>query len=117
MMCKMFGKSLKGFVMTWYYGLKPSSIESFGDLSKTFLGQFAFSMKAKMELNHLFYVIQCREETLRSYTQHFNNEMLEVTNCHESMAIQALRSGQVNGTPFYDSLTMRTPMKMVDVLS
>lgn len=70
-----------------------------------------------MEPDNHFYVVQCRDETLRSYTRRFNKEMLEVTNCHDSMAIQAFINGLINGTQFYDSLAIKTPMKMVDVLS
>lgn len=38
MMCKMFANSFKGPALTWYYGLKPGSVDwsvdSFGELSK-----------------------------------------------------------------------------------
>lgn len=111
MICKMFSNSLKRLALTKYYRLKPTSIDSFGDLSKKFQRKFTLSMKAKKELNHLFFMIQQRDESLRSYTQHLNNKMLEVKNCHDSVAIQVFRRSLINGTPFYNALTMRTPMK------
>lgn len=43
--------------------------------------------------------------------------MLEVIDCHDSMVVKVFRKDLINGTLFYDSLTMRTPKKMVDVLS
>lgn len=108
MMCKMFDTSLKGPALTWYYGLKPRSIDSFGDLSTKFQGQFTLGMRAKNELSHLFSMVQRRDETLRSYTQRFNKEMIDVTNYHDLVSIQAFRKGLINETLFYDSLTMRT---------
>lgn len=43
--------------------------------------------------------------------------MLKVANCHDSVTVHAFRKDLVNGTSFYDFLTIRIPTKMVDVLS
>lgn len=43
--------------------------------------------------------------------------MLEVINDHDLVAIQAFQRVLVNGILFDDSLIMRMPTKMVDVLS
>lgn len=40
-----------------------------------------------------------------------------MSDCHDSVAMQAFRKGLVQGTPFNDSLTMRTPKNMVDVFN
>lgn len=64
-MCKMFGNNLKEPMLMWYYSLKLVSVDSFRYLSKKFRWQFSPCMKARKELNYLFYVLQHKEEALR----------------------------------------------------
>lgn len=111
----MFDNSLKGPALTWYYRLKPRSID-FEDLSKRFQRQFSLNMNERKYPSHFFFVVQHMDETLRFYTQCFNKEMLEVTDCHDSVVVQAFRKCLINGISFYDSLTIRIPTKIVDVL-
>lgn len=117
MIFKMFANNFEGPALTWQYSLKLRSIDSFGDLSISFQGQFSLSMKVSKKPNQLFSMVQHKNQLLRSYTQCFNNKMLEVTDFHDSVAMQTFRKGLINGTPFDDFFTMRTPKKVVDVLS
>lgn len=123
MLCKMFLNSLKRPRLTWCYGLKLVSVDSFGELSKNFQWYSLYAGRQgrrQTTCSLWFSAKRCMTlflyKHMMSYTQQFYKEMLEVLDCHNSISVQAFRRGLVHESPFYDSLTMRNPLNMVYVL-
>lgn len=65
-------------------------------------------MSAKKESRYLFNVKQRKGEAPKSYTQIFNKAKINIAGFNESVAVEAYNRN--------DSLTMRTPSTMIEVL-
>ncbi|KAI3701922.1 hypothetical protein L6452_27409 [Arctium lappa] len=89
--CKSFGATLTGSTLQWLIGLKPKSIGSFAELVNYFSQQFASSRKMEKQTSDLYYVVQKAGETIQSYFNRFNAEMISVRNCDIKTAIEAYK--------------------------
>jgi len=114
-MCKRFGATLTGTALRWLINLKPKSIGSFAELVNQFTRQFASSRKMEKQTSDLYYAVQKTGETIRSYFNRFNAEMINVRNCDVKTAIEAYKRGLDDTSGLYTDLTKYPPENFDDV--
>lgn len=68
------------------------------------------------KLTPFFHIKQKNRETLKSFAQRFNKEKFNIPRCNDAIAVKAFRKGLTQETPLYDSLTMKTPIAIIEVL-
>ncbi|KAI9173514.1 hypothetical protein LWI28_002528 [Acer negundo] len=103
-MCKAFGSSLNRPALQWYTNLPNNSINSFAQLTNTFIKQFASSRKLEKQSNHLYTKTQRHGENL-TYVKRFNREKLQIPHCNQATAIYAFRKGLSFDYNLYKELT------------
>ncbi|KAK1580831.1 hypothetical protein Q3G72_000454 [Acer saccharum] len=83
-MCKAFGSSLSGPTLQWYTNLPNNSIDSFTQLTDTFVKQFASSRKLEKQSDDLYTIIQRPGEDLcRTFQQRKSTDpALQSGDCH-----------------------------------
>ena len=79
--------------MAWFNKLPPSSISSFTELSIAFVSHFIGARTYRKPSYHLQTIKQSSQESLRSYVQRFNAELLKVDILDEKFAITAFIAG------------------------
>jgi hypothetical protein len=114
-MCKSFGATLTGATLQWLISLKPKTIGSFAELVNQFTRQFASSRKMEKQTSDLYYIVQKTGETIRSYFNRFNAEMINVRNCDIKTAIEAYKRGLDDTSGLYEDLTKYPPENFDDV--
>ncbi|KAK0575202.1 hypothetical protein LWI29_035397 [Acer saccharum] len=92
-MCKAFGSSLSGPALQWYTNLPNNSIDSFAQLTDTFVEQFASSSKLEKLSDDLYTITQRTGENLQAYVGRFNREKVQIPHCNQATAIYAFRKG------------------------
>ncbi|KAK0608385.1 hypothetical protein LWI29_029952 [Acer saccharum] len=116
-MCKAFGSSLSGQALQWYTNLPNNSIDSFAQLTDTFVEQFAINRKLKKQSNDLYTIMQRPIENLRTYVRRFNREKVQIPHCNQATAIYAFRKGLRFDSDLYKKLTKYPCRTMEDVLA
>ncbi|XP_031275028.1 uncharacterized protein LOC116133462 [Pistacia vera] len=104
-MCKSFGSSLFGLALQWYMNLPNGSIDSFTQLTDTFVEQFASSKKLEKLSADLYRVYQRRGEPLKEYVSRFNREKISIPACNPETAVDAFRKGLLPDGELYKELT------------
>ncbi|XP_031284990.1 uncharacterized protein LOC116143690 [Pistacia vera] len=115
--CKSFGSSLSGPVLQWYTNLSNGSIESFAQLTDTFVEQFASSKKLEKLLVDLYRIYQRRGEPLREYVSRFNKEKISIPSCNPETAVDAFRKALLPDGELYKELTKLGCTTMEDALA
>ncbi|KAK0571684.1 hypothetical protein LWI29_019923 [Acer saccharum] len=116
-MCKAFGSSLSGPALQWYTNLPNNSIDSFAQLTDTFVEQFASSRKLEKLSDDLYTITQRTGENLRAYVGRFNREKVQIPHCNQATAIYAFRKGLRFDSDLYKELTKYPCRTMEDVLA
>ncbi|KAK0594522.1 hypothetical protein LWI29_004756 [Acer saccharum] len=116
-MCKAFGSSLSGPALQWYTNLPNNSIDSFAQLTDTFVEQFASSRKLEKLSDDLYTITQWTGENLRAYVGRFNREKVQIPHCNQATAIYAFRKGLRFDSDLYKELTKYPSRTMEDVLA
>lgn len=81
------------FTRVQYHNLKLGSISSFLDLCDKLIIHFSMSIPAQKSSTELFSIIQLENDSTRAYLKKFNEEMLNLKNLLEPVALKALSSG------------------------
>ncbi|XP_031276068.1 uncharacterized protein LOC116134515 [Pistacia vera] len=116
-MCKSFGSSLPGPALQWYTNLPNGSIDSFAQLTDTFVEQFASSKKLEKLSADLYKVYQKRGKPLREYVNRFNKEKISIPACNLETAVDAFRKGLLPNGELYKELTKLGCTTMEDALA
>ncbi|XP_031251982.1 uncharacterized protein LOC116109890 [Pistacia vera] len=116
-MCKSFGSSLSGPTLQWYTNLPNGSIDSFAQLTNTFVEQFASSKKLEKLSVDLYRIYQRRGEPLREYVSRFNREKISIPSCNPKTAVDAFRKGLLPDGELYKELTKLGCITMEDALA
>ena len=91
--CQAFAITLKGPALAWFNRLPPSSISSFRELFIAFISHFIGARTYKKPSYLLLTIKQNPQESLRSYVQRFNAELLKVDILNEKFVITAFIAG------------------------
>ena len=97
--CRAFAITLKGSALAWFNRLPLSSISSFTELSIAFISHFIGARTYRKSSYHLLTIKQSSQESLRSYVQRFNAELLKVDILDEKFAITAFIAGRQGQIP------------------
>ena len=116
--CRAFAITLKGSALAWFNRLLPSSISSFIELSIAFVSHFIRARTYKKPSYHLLTIKQNWQESLRSYVQRFNVELLKVDIPNEKFAITAFIAGLgVQSKDLMFSISKNPQASMAEVLT
>ncbi|HET7641124.1 MAG TPA: hypothetical protein VFK47_20615 [Ktedonobacteraceae bacterium] len=123
-MCRAFLSTLDGTAQDWFNTIPDGSVQTFAELSKSFLSYFSGSIQHKKPFSHIGGVKQDKGESLRDFLSKWKKEVNNVYDFDSKAAIlifiQALRSGdfhkQLNThhPRSYEEL-MRTANRYADV--
>ncbi|XP_031247982.1 uncharacterized protein LOC116105714 [Pistacia vera] len=115
-MCKSFGSSLSDPALQWCTNLPNGSIDSFAQLTDTFVEQFASSKKLEKLSADLYRVYQRRGKPLREYISRFNREKISIPACNPETTVDAFRKGLLLDGELYKELTKLGCTAMEDAL-
>ena len=115
-MCRVFPTTLKGSARQWFSKLRPSSVHSFAELSKSFVSHFIGGRLHQKPVTHLLTIKQDKDESLRSYLGRFNEEVLQVEEPDDKVALAAFIAG-LRTSSFMFSVIKRPPASMPELLS
>lgn len=88
---KYFTPSLVGPALVCILDRWHGSIKSFSQLVDEFTIKFSTRKKFRLKIDHLFSVVKQENENLRSYVARFVDEQTKISNCIESIAVEAFR--------------------------
>ncbi|XP_050256497.1 uncharacterized protein LOC126701998 [Quercus robur] len=114
-LCRSFPTTLKGAAREWFTKLPTSSIDSFEQLSNTFLRHFVGGQCPKRPTDHLLTIRQGEKETLRSYVKRFTRETLEVNEVDDKVQLTNFKAG-LKSREFVVSLTKNPLKTMAEML-
>ena len=92
-LCRSFPTTLKGAAREWFNKLPNSSINTFEQLSGSFVRHFVGGQRPKRTADHLLTIKQGEKETLRSYVTRFTRGMLEVDETHDKVQLTTFKAG------------------------
>lgn len=103
-MCKLFPQILKGSALKWFYQLEPTTISSFKEMSKVFLENYTANIYMGMSCKELYKIVQQLDESLRAYIKRFSKVIVVTLNCHDTIALFALKKGLLPGSNFLNKI-------------
>ncbi|XP_023882196.1 uncharacterized protein LOC111994538 [Quercus suber] len=92
-LCRSFPTTLRGAAREWFTKLPTSSIDTFEQLSSSFLRHFIGGQQPKRTADHLLTIRQGEKETLRSYVKRFTRETLEVDEADDMVQLTTFKAG------------------------
>jgi hypothetical protein len=92
-MCRTFPTNLRGSARTWFNQLETGSIDTFAQLSRAFIDNFIGGRRSARPANYLLNIRQREGESLRSYVQRFNKEVVQIDEPNEYVALTAFNAG------------------------
>ncbi|GAU44076.1 hypothetical protein TSUD_368880 [Trifolium subterraneum] len=113
--CRIFPTTLVEGAMAWYRSLPQGSITSWKDLCKQFASHFTASRKHPKTEANLEAVVQGPNETLRSYIERFNKEVVQV-DVIDDMKKYLMRKNLRDGTKFKEIVTIEKPVTWDEIL-
>jgi hypothetical protein len=109
-----FPMALESPPLTWLKSLKIDSIDSWGDLKKTFINNFqSFMLRACMR-HDLSQVKQEENETLRSYTRRFFEMRATIANITDKDVVHCFQIG-LDSKNIYRDFGRNRPKTIVEL--
>ncbi|XP_074374330.1 uncharacterized protein LOC141714711 [Apium graveolens] len=91
--CQFFSTCLQGTALRWYSNLPPRSIDSWTTLKSKFQARFSSNYKGIKVTASLMTMHQRSGESLRSFLTRFREEITEIPDLIEQMAVNFLTAG------------------------
>ena len=113
--CRSFPTTLKGAAREWFTKLPTSSVDSFEQLSNSFLRHFIEGQRPKRPMDHLLTIRQKEKETLRSYVKRITRETLEVDEADDKVQLTTFKAG-LGSRDLVASLAKNPPRTMAEML-
>ena len=114
-MCRTFPTNLRGSARTWFNQLETGSIDTFAQLSRAFIDNFIGGRRSARPANYLLNIRQREGESLRSYVQQFNKEVVQIDEPNEYVALTAFNAGLHKGD-FLFQLCKDPPKSMSELM-
>ena len=92
-MCKVFPSILGSMAMRWFDGLKPTSINSFKQLTQAFGSRFIMSSRVPRPLDSLLSLSMREGEALKVYSDRYWEIYNEIEGNYDDIAISTFKSG------------------------
>ena len=97
-MCLTFLASLKGMASTGSTRCHHA-LHNFAKVTEAFLTQYDSRQEAKKNSHHLLSVRMRQGDSLKSYINLFQNQLIKVSNCREKLSYSHLSTGYKLLTP------------------
>ena len=112
LMCKVFPSSLGPVVMRWFDNLEEGSIHSYKELTRAFRARFVTCSQVPRPLDSLLSMSIREEETLKNYSDKYQEIYNEIDGDFEDIIIRTFRVGFPTHSNLWKSLTMKQPRGM-----
>nr|XP_023905144.1 uncharacterized protein LOC112016920 [Quercus suber] len=114
-LCRSFPTTLRGAARECFTKLPTLSIDTFEQLSSSFLRHFIGGQRPKRTADHLLTIRQGEKETLRSYVKRFTRETLEVDEADDMVQLTTFKAG-LRSRDLVSSLAKNPPKTMAAML-
>ncbi|XP_021733170.1 uncharacterized protein LOC110699991 [Chenopodium quinoa] len=98
--CKAFPPTLEGLAAEWYGAIPKCSVYSFSQLKRMFMEHFITLVDRTKMTTELMSLVQGKDEPLREFITRFNKEATTIPNMSQEVALLAMQSGLLPGSPF-----------------
>nr|XP_023877196.1 uncharacterized protein LOC111989636 [Quercus suber] len=112
---RSFLTTLKRVAREWFTKLPTSSIDSFEQLSNTFLRDIVGGQHPKRPADHLLTIRQREKETLKSYVKRFSQETLEVDEADDKVQLTTFKA-RLKSRELVVSLAKNPPKMIAEML-
>lgn len=112
LMCKLFPSSLGPIALRWFNGLRKGSIHNFDKLIQEFEAWFMTCNRVPQLVDILQFMKIRAGDTLRSYANCYWELYNEISGGNKKVAASTFRLGLPQDSELRDSLTMRPPENM-----
>ena len=106
--CHAFQSTLKDEAMSWFFNMKPNSVNSFQTLADQFIDRFILMSEGRGTCDHLLQYEQGDSETLKSYISRFLVATSKCRELDEKIAYSAFMNG-LQATQFKYKLNSKLP--------
>ena len=106
-MCKVFPSILGSMAMRWFDGLKPTSINSFKQLTQAFASRFIMSNRVPRPSDSLLSLSMREGEALKVYSDRYWEIYNEIEGNYDGIAISTFKSGLLTEHGLRKSLTRK----------
>ena len=106
-MCKVFPSILGSMAMRWFDGLKPTSINSFKQLTQAFASRFIMSSRVPRPLDSLLSLSMREGEALKVYSDRYWEIYNEIEGNYDDIAISTFKSNLPTEHGLRKSLTRK----------
>ncbi|XP_021767709.1 uncharacterized protein LOC110732102 [Chenopodium quinoa] len=98
--CKAFSSTLEGLAAEWHGTIPKSSVYSYNQLKRMFMEHFITLVDRTKMTAELMSLFQGKDEPLREFITRFNKEATTIPNMSQEVALLAMQSGLLPGSPF-----------------
>ncbi|GFS43551.1 hypothetical protein Acr_00g0085730 [Actinidia rufa] len=117
LMCRVFPSSLGDLWLKWFDRLSPGSIESFYQLTESFVARFVINTKVPKAVGSLLTLKKSKNESIRNYNKRYWETYNEIEECSEEMAVASYKLGLAPGDKLWENLTLDPPTSLRDLMS
>ncbi|XP_023644217.1 uncharacterized protein LOC111832107 [Capsella rubella] len=114
--CKLFAETFVGPALLWFASLQEGTIDSFTQLSTTFVKQYSSFIGVGVTDAQLWNLSQGPNDSLRSYITKFKEIMVQIPGLSDSAALSALKNGLWHQSWLREELTVNRPSSIQDAL-
>ncbi|XP_021760416.1 uncharacterized protein LOC110725232 [Chenopodium quinoa] len=97
---KAFPPTLEGLATEWHEDIRKGSVYSYNQLKRMFMEHFITLVDRTKMTNELMSLVQGKDEPLREFITRFNKEETTIPNMRQEVALLAMKSGLLLGSPF-----------------
>ncbi|XP_021714864.1 uncharacterized protein LOC110682828 [Chenopodium quinoa] len=98
--CKAFPPTLEGLAAEWYGAIPKGSVYSYNQLKRMFMEHLITLVDRTKMTTELMSMVQGKDEPLREFITRFNKEATTIPNMSQELALLAMQSGLLPGSPF-----------------
>ena len=113
--CRAFPTTLKGLARAWFEKIPPNTITSFQELSKLFVNNFVGGQRHNCSSSSLLNIEQGKNESLRTFINHFNREALLVDEMNDKILLVVFNN-RVTSDLFIHKLYDQKPQMMAELI-
>ncbi|GFS33863.1 hypothetical protein Acr_00g0030950 [Actinidia rufa] len=117
LMYRVFPSSLGDLGLKWFDRLPPGLIESFYQLTESFVAQFVINTKAPKAVGSLLALKKGRNKLIRNYSKRYWETYNEIEGCSDEMAVASYKLGLSPGDRLWENMTLDPPTGLRDLMS
>ena len=103
--------------MKWYDRLPPRSIESFHQLTESFVARLVIKTKAPKGVGSLLTRRKGKNESIRNYNKRYRETYNEIEECSKELVVASYKLGLTPGERLWKNLTLNPITNLWDLMS